>query len=97
MKKSLENVLLAPHVSEKSMGSADKHRQHVFVVDIAATKQAVRAAVEKMFEVEVENVNLLNMKGKQKGRPPRTGRRKTWKKAYVTLREGSDIQLSESE
>lgn len=97
MKKSLTDVLILPHVSEKSMGLADKHRQHVFMVDVAATKKAVRAAVEKMFEVKVEGVRVINMKGKTKGQGRRAGKRKNWKKAYVTLQEGFDIQWSESE
>lgn len=99
MSKSLTNVLIAPHVSEKAMGLADKQRRHVFVVDPRATKKAVRAAVEKMFEVEVESVSIVNMKGKTKGRLRRggVGRRKNWKKAYIKLRENFDIQWSESE
>ena len=97
MSKSLTSVLLAPHVSEKAMQAADKHRRHVFVVDVTATKKSVRTAVEKMFEVEVESVAIVNMKGKTKGRMRRAGRRKDWKKAYVKLREDSDIQLNEVE
>lgn len=97
MSKALETILVAPHVSEKAMGLADKHRQHVFEVRVDATKKEVQAAVEKMFKVEVERVNLINVKGKVKGRAQRLGRRKAWKKAYVTLVEGQDIQLSEVE
>ena len=93
MSKSLYKVLVAPRVSEKSMGLADKSRQHVFEVNPFATKKAVQAAVELMFDVEVENVNILNVKGKRKGRGPHQGQRKNWKKAYIQLKPGFDIQL----
>ena len=92
-KGNLDRVLVAPVVSEKSMAAAEQSRQHVFMVAPRATRHAVRAAVEKMFEVEVVRVNIINVKGKKKGFGRRKGRRKDWKKAYVRLREGFDIQL----
>ena len=89
-------VLQFPHVSEKATSLADKNRQHVFVIDRAATKGDVKNAVEKQFQVKVQAVNLLNMKGKKKRMAGRRqeGRRKHWKKAYVTLQEGHDIELA---
>ena len=89
----LMQVLLSPHISEKSTEVADKHRQVVFSVDPTATKAEISAAVEKLFEVEVENVQVVNVRGKVKrfGRTP--DQRKNWKKAYVKLKEGNDIDF----
>lgn len=96
VERSLQ-ILSAPHVSEKSTLVADKNRQHVFRVAVSATKKEIAFAVENVFKVKVEKVNLLNMKGKKKGMGRVRGRRKNWKKAYVTLREGDDIQFSGTE
>ena len=90
-------VLLMPHVSEKSTKLADDFRQHIFRVAVSATKEQVRFAVENIFKVKVDRVNLINVKGKRKGTGRNRGRRKNWKKAYVTLREGDDIQFSGTE
>jgi large subunit ribosomal protein L23 len=89
----LMKLLLSPHVSEKSTRIADENRQFVFRVLPEATKPDIRAAVELMFDVKVEDVQVLNVKGKRKsfGRIP--GRRPGWKKAYVTLQEGQDIDF----
>ena len=86
-------ILVSPHVSEKSTRVADDHRQFVFRVAPDASKPEVRAAVELLFKVKVDDVQVLNMKGKRKtfGRIP--GRRASWKKAYVTLQEGHDIDF----
>ncbi len=92
-KDRLARVLIAPHVSEKATRLADSVRCHVFKVAPDATKSEVRAAAEWLFEVKVENVNIVNMKGKKKGQGRRQGRRKDWKKAYIALAEGHDIQL----
>lgn len=91
--EKLMNTLLSPHVSEKSTMAADKNRQFVFRVTPEATKPEIKQAVEMMFEVQVQHVQLLNVKGKRKqfGRVP--GRRGNWKKAYVTLKPGSDIDF----
>ncbi len=86
-------IILRPHISEKSTDVADKHRQVVFVVDETATKSEIRAAVEQLFEVKVDNVQVANVRGKIKrfGRTP--GKRQNWKKAYVRLQEGNDIDF----
>ncbi|MFM2480504.1 50S ribosomal protein L23 [Celerinatantimonas sp. YJH-8] len=89
----LLKVLLAPHVSEKSTGSAENDNTIVFKVATTATKAEIKAAVEKMFEVEVTGVRTLNVKGKTKRHGMRIGRRSDWKKAYVTLAEGADIDF----
>ena len=87
-------VLLAPRVTEKSTLLADKHRQFVFKVVKDATKPEVKQAVEKMFAVEVEAVRVINMKGKRKTFRQKRGRRADWKKAYVKLKAGFDIDFA---
>jgi large subunit ribosomal protein L23 len=89
----LMQVLLAPHLSEKSTQLADKQRQFVFRVAPDATKPEVKKAVELMFKVEVEGVQVLNMPGKQKRFGRRVGQRAGWKKAYVRLKAGQDIDF----
>ena len=86
-------VLRAPHISEKSTMVAEKTNTIVFKVAMDATKAEVKAAVEKLFEVEVKDVRSLVVKGKTKRTRNRTGRRSDWKKAYVTLKEGQDIDF----
>jgi len=89
----LMKVLLAPHVSEKSAMAAERDRQFVFRVVSDATKPEVKAAVEKLFSVEVECVQVTNVKGKTKRFGQRQGRRSGWKKAYVSLKPGFDIDF----
>ena len=89
----LLKVLLAPNISEKSTMAAEANNTVVFKVATTATKAEIKAAVEKLFEVSVEGVRTLNVKGKTKRTGARTGRRNDWKKAYVTLSEGSDINF----
>ena len=86
--EQLMTVLLEPRVTEKTTLLADANKQFTFKVRTDASKQDVRAAVEKMFEVEVESVQLLNVKGKQKRFGQRQGKRSDWKKAYVKLKPG---------
>lgn len=92
----LMKVLLAPLVSEKTARLADGNRQFVFRVLTDATKPEIRQAVELMFEVKVANVQVTNMKGKTKRFGQMNGRRANWKKAYVTLQEGHDIDFMEA-
>lgn len=89
----LLKVILAPHVSEKSTVNAEKNNTVVFRVAIDATKAEVKAAVATLFEVEVDTVRTLVNKGKTKRHGARMGRRSDWKKAYVTLAEGADIDF----
>jgi large subunit ribosomal protein L23 len=93
----LMQVLLGPAVSEKSTMVGDKHNQYVFRVDSAATKIDVKAAVQLMFKVEVEGVQVLNVKGKEKRTGRFIGRRNGWKKAYVSLKAGQEINFAEGE
>ncbi|HEY1991455.1 MAG TPA: 50S ribosomal protein L23 [Gammaproteobacteria bacterium] len=90
----LMNVLLGPHVSEKSARVGDSHNQVVFRVRKDADKTEVRQAVEKMFEVKVADVQIVNVRGKQKRFGARLGWRSDWKKAYVRLAPGSEINLA---
>jgi len=87
----LMKVLLSPHISEKGTVISEKNRQFVFRVVSDATKPEVRGAVELMFDVKVEGVQVCNMKGKEKRFGKVMGKRSGWKKAYVTLAEGQDI------
>lgn len=89
----LTQVLLAPHVSEKSALLADQLNQVVFKVARDATKPEIKQAVEQMFEVKVKSVAVLNVKGKNKRFGRLSGRRRDWKKAFVTLHEGHDIDF----
>jgi len=90
---ALYNIILAPHVSEKGTQLADSAQQVVFKVSIDATKPQIRRAIEKLFSVEVESVQVVRQKGKKKnfGRIP--GKRKSWKKAYIRLKQGQDIDF----
>lgn len=90
----LMTVLLAPVVSEKATFLADKHEQVVFRVTQSATKPEVKAAVELMFKVEVESVQISNVKGKEKRFGRFMGRRRNWKKAYVCLKAGQQINFA---
>jgi large subunit ribosomal protein L23 len=95
--EQLMNVLLAPVVSEKSTRVADKNRQYVFRVADDATKPEIKAAVELMFKTKVEAVTVSNVKGKQKRFGRLMGRRNNWKKAYVRLAEGQEINFAATE
>ena len=89
----LYQIILNPVISEKSTMAADRDGQVVFKVRTDATKSEIRAAVEKLFEVKVKNVQVVNVRGKVKrfGRTP--GMRSNWKKAYGCLEEGHDIDF----
>jgi len=90
---NLSKVILMPHVSEKSVMIADNAKQQTFKVASTATKKDVKEAIEKLFEVDVIKVNILTVTGKQKVFGRTKGKRKNYKKAYVTLKEGQDIDL----
>ena len=89
----LMQVLLAPQISEKATYVADKHEQVVFRVAPDATKPEVKAAVELLFKVTVESVQIANVKGKKKKFGRFMGARKNWKKAYVCLTAGQEINF----
>lgn len=89
----LMQVLLGPHVSEKSTAAAEGAHQVVFKVRTDATKKEIRAAVEKLFEVDVTQVRVVRVSGKTKRFGRTLGRRSSWKKAYVRLAPGQDIDF----
>ena len=89
----LMRVLVSPHVSEKSTRLSEAANQVVFKVLPDARKLEIKHAVEKLFSVEVEDVQVTNVKGKRKGSGPKSGRRSDWKKAYVRLKQGHDIDF----
>jgi len=93
----LMQVLLAPTVSEKSTFVGDKNNQVVFRVADDATKSEIRAAVELLFKVKVKGVQVSNVKGKEKKTGRSMGRRRNWKKAYVCLVQGQEINFQVTE
>lgn len=95
MKKSeLVHVVEAPVISEKSTAAAELQRRVVFRVSRKATKEQIRRAVEYLFNVQVDSVHVLNVKGKTKRVGRTLGTRSDWKKAYVKLKEGFDIDFA---
>lgn len=93
----LYKVLLGPVISEKSAVVADKGNQVVFKVVKTATKPEIKAAVEKLFNVNVQDVRVLNVKGKTKRTRFGLGQRSDWKKAYVRLEQGQEIDFAIAE
>jgi large subunit ribosomal protein L23 len=91
------SVLLSPHISEKSSWVADKFRQFVFRVATNATKPEIKQAVEFLFKVQVVSVTVANVKGKRKKFRQTLGCRQNWKKAYVSLKEGQDLNFTIAE
>jgi large subunit ribosomal protein L23 len=89
----LMQVLLAPQISEKATFVADKYQQVIFRVASNATKPEVKGAVELLFKVAVESVQIANVKGKKKKFGRVMGRRSNWKKAYVCLQPGQEINF----
>ena len=91
----LMQVVLAPVISEKGTFIADKNNQVVFRVVPDATKPEIKAAIELMFKVQVDSVQVVNVRGKGKRFGQSAGRRRHWKKAYVCLKEGQEINFAE--
>ena len=89
----LYDVIRAPRVSEKTARLQEVSNQYVFEVATTATKADIKVAVEKLFDVKVEAVNVVNVKGKNKAFRNRQGSRGDWRKAYVTLAEGQSIDV----
>ena len=89
--EKLMTVIRGPHISEKTHLAAEKN-QVVLKVSKDATKKDIREAVELMFDVKVDDVTVVNVKGKSKRFGVTRGRRKDWKKAYVRLAEGSAVE-----
>jgi large subunit ribosomal protein L23 len=90
-REQLMNVLIAPHVTEKTATAMQNHNQYTFRVKKNATKTDIKAAVELMFEVKVRGVQVVNEPGKARRFGKVTGRTQDWKKAYVRLVQGQSI------
>lgn len=89
----LLQVIVAPQITEKATYVADKHQQIAFKVRTDATKPEIKAAVELVFKVEVQSVTVSNVKGKKKRVGRVMGRRQDWKKAFVSLKPGQEINF----
>ena len=94
MSANIYSVIRAPRISEKTARLQEVSNQYVFEVAKTATKADVKAAVEKIFDVKVESVNVGNVKGKSKAFRNRMGRRGDWRKAYVKLADGQSIDVT---
>lgn len=86
-------VVFGPHVTEKTVNVSEQANMQTFKVSVDATKLEVKKAIEQLFEVKVDSVRTVKVKGKQKNFGRRAGKRKDWKKAYVKLAEGQAIDL----
>lgn len=89
-------ILKRPLITEKISAMTDAHSQYAFEVDRIANKIEIKRAVEERFGVEVKNVNTMNMQGKMKTMGRFSGRRSSWKKAIVTLKQGQTIEFFEN-
>ena len=89
----LMTIVLGPHMSEKAHAIGDAHNQVVFKVRRDANKTEIRKAVELLFEVKVDAVQVVNTRGKKKRLGAHFGRRNDWKKAYVSLAEGHTLDF----
>lgn len=94
---NLYTTVLSPIISEKSNRIGEQSNQYVFQVAVSSNKQEVKAAIEKLFEVKVEDVQILNVKGKTKAFRGKQGKRPNWKKAYVRVQEGQLIDFGVAE
>lgn len=87
-------VLIGPHASEKAAIVADENNQYVFKVAVDATKAEIKKSVEQLFDVTVAEVNTIRVKGKVKRNRFGLSAKSTWKKAYVKLEQGQDIDFA---
>ena len=93
----LSMILREPHTSEKTTVMAEKFKQFTFKVLRNATKPEIKKAVEQLFNVKVSGVSVVNVKGKKKRFKQLSGQRSDWKKAFVSLHPGSDIDFTVAE
>ena len=94
---NLYTTVLSPIISEKSNRLGDQSNQYAFKVAVSANKKEVKNAIEKLFEVTVEEVQILNVKGKTKSFKGKQGKRPDWKKAYVRVQSGQLIDFGVAE
>ncbi|MFW5980796.1 MAG: 50S ribosomal protein L23 [Halanaerobiaceae bacterium] len=93
--KDPHDIIIRPIISEQSMELMESNNTYAFEVAKTANKIEIRKAIEEIFEVEIENVNTMNMKGKKRRLGRNEGKRPDWKKAYVKLAEGENIEVYE--
>ena len=93
-KERIFQILVGPHASEKAANVADASNQYVFKVVINASKSEIKSSVEQLFKVKVRDVNTLRVKGKVKRNKIGFSTKSTWKKAYVRLEQGQDIDFA---
>lgn len=86
-------ILLGPHMTEKSYSATGDVNQYVFKVLPSATKNDVKFAIENLFSVNVKSVNTVNVNGKTKSFKQKPGKRKDWKKAYIQLEQGQELDF----
>ena len=86
-------VVFGPHVTEKTVNLSEAANMQAFKVSVDATKLEIKKAIEQLFEVKVEEVRTVKVKGKKKNFGKRAGKRKDWKKAYVKLAEGQSLDI----
>jgi len=96
-RERIYKILVAPHVSEKASIVSDRDGQVVFKVSTDANKQEIKTAVETLFKVKVEGVRTVNVKGKTRRTRHGVGQRSDWKKAYVSLAAGQEIDFAVAE
>jgi len=96
-KERIYKVLLGPVVSEKAAAAGENGNQVVFKVTTDASKLEIKAAVQALFDVKVESVRTMNVKGKTRRTRFGIGKRNDWKKAYVRLEQGQDIDFAVAE
>ena len=94
MKTELYKIIKAPYLTEKVSSIMGESNQYAFKVDINATKLQVKKAVEGYFSVDVEDVNIIKVKGKTKRSRYRIRKKSDWKKAYVKLAQGHSIEVT---
>lgn len=97
IKESLIKIILSPHITNKSYDISDKSSYVVFKVVKSANKIEIKNAIEALFEVEVENVKTINVKGKLRNFNRIKGKSKDWKKAYIKLKKGHEINFVNTE
>ena len=93
---NIYDVIKKPLITEKTTVEKDERNVIAFVVNKAANKIEIKAAVKQLFNAEVASVNTVNMAGKTKRTAKGVGKRSNWKKAYVTLKEGSNVDFFEA-
>ena len=91
--EKIYNVVFGPYVTEKAVLGGESNI-HTFKVSIGATKREIKTAIEQLFEVKVDEVRTVRVKGKTKSFGKRQGRRKDWKKAYIRLAEGETLDIA---